>query len=242
MPSKRGRRRLRAAASDTIVFRDQAEECFRPGPDRSTRSPGDWCRVVGLDGRELEFDVSGPTNREWRSRRTDRPGEILRSFSDNRGHEDRFALVYPGRDDVQDREVTREEAVFWLKLNGYDIPSDLHRITTYTTDAAYPRLRRDWRPPSEPPPSDDDQQSRPGPSVWAVDREIIETLRAVGRRLTTEGLLGEMSRRGLNPSGSTVKKRLAELVKGRRLNNDPKARPRGYGLPGWEGSSGSRGS
>jgi hypothetical protein len=74
------------------------------------------------------------------------------------------------------------------------------------------------------------------------DREILETLKAVGRRLTTRKLLAEMGQRGLFPAESTVKKRLAELVKGQRLINDPHARPRGYGLPEWSGSSGSRGS
>jgi hypothetical protein len=48
-----------------------------------------------------------------------------------------------------------------------------------------------------------------------------------------------MYKRGLEPSESTVKKRLAQLVKDRRLTNDPKARPKGYGLPEWSGSSGS---
>jgi hypothetical protein len=71
------------------------------------------------------------------------------------------------------------------------------------------------------------------------DRQIIETLRAVGHRLTTKKLLAKMSDRKLNPAESTVKKRLAEMVKNRRLTNDPKARPRGYGLPEWIGSSGS---
>jgi hypothetical protein len=73
-------------------------------------------------------------------------------------------------------------------------------------------------------------------------REIIETLRDVGHRLTTTKLVKVMEKRGLNPAESTVKKRLAELVRTRRLDNDPKAKPRGYGLPEWNGSSGSRGS
>jgi hypothetical protein len=77
------------------------------------------------------------------------------------------------------------------------------------------------------------------PSDWEVDRQIIEALRAVGHRLTTEELLVEMSDRGWNPSDSAVKKRLAELARDGRLTKDPKARPRGYGLPEWHGSSGS---
>jgi hypothetical protein len=71
------------------------------------------------------------------------------------------------------------------------------------------------------------------------DREIVDTLRAVGHRLTTSRLLKEMNDRKMNPSESTVKKRLAEMIKDRRLNNDPKTKPKGYGLPEWSGSSGS---
>jgi hypothetical protein len=74
------------------------------------------------------------------------------------------------------------------------------------------------------------------------DREILETLRAVGHRLTTGALLAEMARRGLQSSLSTVKKRLAALVTNGTLEKDAKARPRGYGLPEWNGSSGSRSS
>jgi len=72
------------------------------------------------------------------------------------------------------------------------------------------------------------------------ERQIVETLQAVGHRLTTKKLLGEMSKRKLIPSESTVKKRSAEMVKIGRLTKDPKAKPPGYGLPEWGlGSSGS---
>jgi hypothetical protein len=78
------------------------------------------------------------------------------------------------------------------------------------------------------------------PSRWDVEPRIIETLRHVGQRRTTTKLLGEMSKRGLKESDSTVKKRLAEMVKDQRLTKDPKANPPGYGLPEWEtGSSGA---
>jgi hypothetical protein len=74
------------------------------------------------------------------------------------------------------------------------------------------------------------------------DRVILETLRAVGHRVTTSELLTEMTKRDLSPSDSTVKKRLAQMVKDRRVDNKPKAKPKGYGLPGWNGSVGSSGS
>jgi hypothetical protein len=72
------------------------------------------------------------------------------------------------------------------------------------------------------------------------DRQIIETLRAVGYRLTTMKLYGEMDRPDRPVSLPTLKRRLAELVDGQWLDNDQKAKPRGYGLPEWRsGSSGA---
>src|SRR5208337_4543229 len=72
------------------------------------------------------------------------------------------------------------------------------------------------------------------------DRQIITTLREVGRRCTTKKLLDEMTKRELNPAESTVKKRLAAMVTSGLLTNDAKAKPPGYGLPEWSrGSSGS---
>jgi hypothetical protein len=77
--------------------------------------------------------------------------------------------------------------------------------------------------------------SRPG-----SDREIIDTLRSVGYRCTTKKLLQEMTNRRLNPSDSTIKKRLAGLVQDGVLDKDAKAVPPGYGLLEWTvGSSGS---
>lgn len=74
------------------------------------------------------------------------------------------------------------------------------------------------------------------------DRLIEKTLRTVGHRLTTTALIAEMEKLELNPSESTVKKRLAAMVKENRLDNKPKAKPKGYGLPEWDGSFGSTGS
>jgi hypothetical protein len=234
MPSRKRHRRLTAEASDRITWSDQAGESFQPGTDRTTRSPGNWCRFIALDGREQEFDVAGSWVRTWLSSRTDRAGQILHSFLDERGHDYRFVLAFVAQEGVPNRELTREEATYWLKIIGREIPSDLRHIATFTTDD-YPRLRSDWLPSSRPVTPTE-------PSHWEVDPQIMETLRAVGHRLTTEKLLTEMTRRGLHPSNSTVKKRLAYLVKARRLTNDSKVRPRGYGLPAWNDSSGSLGS
>ena len=70
-----------------------------------------------------------------------------------------------------------------------------------------------------------------------ADRDIIETLRAIARRCTTTALLTQMNDRGLVAADSTVKKRLAEMIKDGRLTKDPKARRPGYGLPEWNCSS-----
>jgi hypothetical protein len=81
------------------------------------------------------------------------------------------------------------------------------------------------------------------PSQHKSDQEILETLRGVGHRLTTNRLIDAMSERGLNPAESTVKKRLAEMVRDGLLTNDPTVNPRGYGLPEWvDGSHSSSGS
>ena len=90
------------------------------------------------------------------------------------------------------------------------------------------------------------EQSIGGP-VIPTHREsecqIVSTLRDVGHRCTTTELIREMDKRKLHPSDSTVKKRLAEMVKEGRLDKDPKAKPPGYGLPEWKrGSLGSVGS
>jgi hypothetical protein len=66
------------------------------------------------------------------------------------------------------------------------------------------------------------------------DRQIIATLRKVGHRCTTMRLLEEMEQGRLNPAVSTIKKRLAELVKVGRLTKAPGSKPPGYGLPEWE--------
>jgi hypothetical protein len=73
-----------------------------------------------------------------------------------------------------------------------------------------------------------------------IDRQILETVRAVGHRLTTHALLAEMERRGYPASEPYVKKRLSALVKGGWLDKDRAARPPGYGLAEWnDGSLGS---
>src|SRR5262249_25415505 len=77
-------------------------------------------------------------------------------------------------------------------------------------------------------------------SHWKVDGQIISTLKVVGHPLTTTKLLSEMNSRNSEPfSVSTVKKRLAEMVRENRLTNDRKGEPPGYGLPEGFGSPGS---
>ena len=64
--------------------------------------------------------------------------------------------------------------------------------------------------------------------------QIVSTLRDVGHRCTTTELIREMDKRKLQPSDSTVKKRLAEMVKERRLDKD--RRPNRQGTASRSGS------
>lgn len=64
--------------------------------------------------------------------------------------------------------------------------------------------------------------------------EIKVTLREVGHRLTTPGILREMSKRGYEWAESTVKQNLAFLVENGDLDNQQHTNPRGYGFPEWQ--------
>jgi hypothetical protein len=79
--------------------------------------------------------------------------------------------------------------------------------------------------------------SAPGPPHQSVGcgREIKETLRAVGHRLTTAEVLRELSRRGYQCADSTVKAALANLVDtDPEINNRQDVNPRGYGFREWD--------
>jgi hypothetical protein len=65
-------------------------------------------------------------------------------------------------------------------------------------------------------------------------REIKETLRGVGHRLTTAEVLRELSRRGYKWGESTVKQTLATLVDTDEIDNRQDVNPRGYGLKEWK--------
>jgi hypothetical protein len=110
------------------------------------------------------------------------------------------------------QEVARSDVIRDLEENGLPLPPELSRASTTT---------------------------RTNPHERKCDRQIIETLRAVGHRLTTSKVLSAMEKRGSIPSESTVKKRLAVMAGDGRLTKDPNANPKGYGLPEWNGSSGS---
>jgi hypothetical protein len=76
-------------------------------------------------------------------------------------------------------------------------------------------------------------------SEWEVDRQILETIEAVGHRLTQRKLLSNMTERYGPVAESTVKKRAPVMLRQGRLTKDPNASPPGYGLPKWDGSPGS---
>lgn len=69
-------------------------------------------------------------------------------------------------------------------------------------------------------PRDDDERD--------CRADILEALRAAGRRLTTNQLLSEMERRNCLWGETTVKRHLAGMMSDGVLSNDSRARPPGY--------------
>jgi hypothetical protein len=69
------------------------------------------------------------------------------------------------------------------------------------------------------------------PHACLVD--IVTLLARTDQRLTTMQLLEGLQAQRTTWGEATVKKILAQAVADELLNNDPRARPPGYGLPGW---------
>lgn len=63
-----------------------------------------------------------------------------------------------------------------------------------------------------------------------TEQAIISVLLKAGKRLTTSELLSALAKSGCELSESTIKNALSALVKSEVLDNDPKARPKGYGV------------
>jgi len=86
--------------------------------------------------------------------------------------------------------------------------------------------------PAAPPPVRHDAST--------CRQDIISVLRSAGHRLTTSQILNALDKRYMTWGESTVKAKLAEMVRDGTLTNDPNARPQGYGLPEWSGGSGNQ--
>jgi len=86
-------------------------------------------------------------------------------------------------------------------------------------------------PPEEPKPAP--PAVVPGRKPVGCPREILETLRAAGHRLTGMQLTSEMSRRGFSYSDNTVRATAGTMVDLGLLTNCQQSNPRGYGLPEW---------
>ncbi len=65
------------------------------------------------------------------------------------------------------------------------------------------------------------------------EQEILDLIRSVGHRLTTDKILSEFNKRGNPKALSTTKAKLSSLVKKGLLRNTHLHKPRGYGLPEW---------
>jgi hypothetical protein len=109
------------------------------------------------------------------------------------------------------REVTPERVARTLQELGRKLPQIL-------VDHLKERAARKPSPP-------------PAASNWEADDQIIQTLRKAGERLTTAQLHYAMEELGFEASLSTIKLRLAAMVRNKTLTNDPRAKPPGYGLP-----------
>lgn len=73
----------------------------------------------------------------------------------------------------------------------------------------------------------------PGYEPGSCEADILGVLHTLGRRLVTTEILSELAKVGKPWGDTTVKTKLAEMIDVETLNNDAKARPRGYGLPDW---------
>jgi hypothetical protein len=180
-----------------MVFRDEATAYTLRRTDERVSDPANWRRFIPLRGRERGFDISVPIDEDfkwravedakrkdqeppqhdppprqcvWRGRRSDRPSETLYRLSGSRRRRDRWILVFEGRDDLLNRELSPEAAAYWIaRFNQYELPPDLRHITTRTTDAAYPRLRPDWRLASKASAPSDDDRTAPGSAIRSTE-------------------------------------------------------------------------
>jgi hypothetical protein len=121
--------------------------------------------------------------------------------------------------DFQCREITAEVAEEWWLANVPDRPVP-------------PELRSDLRA------AQGQITAVPPGAVSRINltparRRILGILEASKKRMTKSQILGlmiKMSKAGQLPSEPTVRIELTKMVKAKWLDNDPKARPRGYGI------------
>jgi hypothetical protein len=128
-----------------------------------------------------------------------------------------------------------ESAERWA-MCGWGIAEALDRMNAAAETLE--ELLRDYTP--APPERGNGPRANSISALPDFDRQIVETLRAVGHRMVTMKLYHEMDRPNRVVSLPTLKKRLAALVRDGWLDNKQKARPKGYGLPEWRlGSPGA---
>lgn len=110
-------------------------------------------------------------------------------------------------------EVSPEEALKWFALNHQPPPASL--VTQVE--------------PGEPlAPREEPEKS--GTPITEAGMDILRTLYESGKRLTTTKLREAMCRVGRHRGESTLKLLLPRFLASRLVDNDPKAKPRGYGL------------
>jgi hypothetical protein len=232
------KRRRSVSASSGIIATDRAE-----GFNQRGANPENWRLFIDLKNRTQGFDISAPIDedRKWRAVedakrkgeappqydppprqcvwdgcKLDRPAEKLYRLSRARRRGDRWVLDYPGRDDLLGRELTTQEAAYWIRrINRYALPPDLGSITTATTDDAYPRLDPARRPGPEPPTRSDGREL-PAPDSTDDPSDPAEKLREDRRAAgaASSGIPGEAPD---VPDMATLLKRTCDLLKGTSL-------------------------
>jgi hypothetical protein len=258
------------SASSGIVFTDAAKARNQRGANRENsllirnlRNRERWVDISAAIDEDRRWEAAEDATRKgeappqydhpprqcvWDGCRRGLPEKLYR-FSRARHGKDRWVLAYQGRDDLLNRELTPEQAAYWiLRINGYALPPDLGSITTATTDDAYPRLRPDWRPGPEPPTGRKPPVVLGGPDdpvwVWGKEKDplppaefrVLKALveaTAKGRRLSMDCLHTATK----DKDGNKVEDPVGALKRLRRRDADwesvihmAESPGRGYGL------------
>jgi hypothetical protein len=126
-------------------------------------------------------------------------------------------------------EVRRVAGALRLHVAYVSLMNDRHEPVLLLPLALFPEPQPGADPGEPQPGADHGENGRP---ISQIPLDILATLRAVGKPMTTTRLLEEFAKQGLQWSDRAVKGHLAEMVKDGTLENAEDAKPRGYRLAG----------